>query len=81
MAERGATLAVQVQMSRGCGHGRKTLELVREVLDELAPGARAEVVVVDTIDDAERLDFRGSPTVLVAGADIEPGARGGVGLG
>ncbi len=72
---------VQVQMSPGCGHGQKTVELVRDVLHELAPDARIETVTVATIDDAERLGFRGSPTVLVDGADIEPGPSGGVGLG
>ena len=33
------------------------------------------------MEDAERLGFRGSPTVLVDGADIEPVPPGGVGLG
>ncbi len=74
-------LTVQVQMSPGCGHGRKTLELVRAVLDELAPGTVIQTVAVATMDDAVRLGFRGSPTVLVDGADIEPGPPGGVGLG
>jgi hypothetical protein len=74
-------LTVQVQMSPGCDHGQKTVELVRRVLDELAPDARVETVVVATVGDAQRLGFRGSPTVLVDGADIEPGAPGGVGLG
>ncbi len=73
--------AVQVQMSPGCGHGQKTLDLVRRVLDELAPNAEIETVTVATMHDAERLGFRGSPTVLVDGADIEPGPPGGVGLG
>ncbi len=72
---------VQVQMSPGCGHGQKTVELVRRVLDELAPDAQIETVTVATMDDAERLGFRGSPTVLVDGTDIEPGPPGGVGLG
>lgn len=74
-------LSVQVQMSPGCGHGKKTLELVRKVLAELAPAARVETVVVGTMDEAARLGFRGSPTVLIDGADIEPGPPGGVGLG
>ncbi len=72
---------VQVLMSPGCGHGQKTLELVRRVLDELAPGARIEAITVATMADAERLGFRGSPTVLVDGTDIEPGPPGGAGLG
>ena len=74
-------ISVQVQMSPGCGHGQKTVELVRGVLDALALDARIETVTVATLEDAERLGFRGSPTVLVDGADIEPGPPGGVGLG
>ena len=75
------TLSVQVQMSPGCGHGQKTVELVRRVLDDLALDAEIETVTVATMDDAERLGFRGSPTVLIDGTDIEPGPPGGVGLG
>ncbi len=74
-------ITVQVQMSPGCGHGEQTVALVRDVLCRLAPSARVEIVEVRTADDAERLGFRGSPTVLVEGADIEPGRPAGVGLG
>lgn len=75
------TISVQVQMSPGCGHGRQTVALLRDVLAELAPDASVEVVDVGTIEDAERLGFRGSPTVLVDGADIDPSPPAGVGLG
>jgi hypothetical protein len=74
-------ISVQLQMSPGCGHGQKTVELVRGVLGQLAPGVRLEIVEVRTMEDAERLGFRGSPTVLIDGTDIEPGPHGGVGLG
>jgi hypothetical protein len=74
-------ISVQVQMSPGCGHGRKTVELVRDVLAELAPGAPVEILEVRTADEAERLGFRGSPTVLVDAADIDPGPPSGTGLG
>ena len=74
-------LTVQIQMSPGCSHGQKTVELVRRVLDEIAPDAGIETVTVATMADAERLGFRGSPTVLIDGTDIEPGPPGGVGLG
>jgi hypothetical protein len=74
-------IRVQVQMSPGCGHGEQTLELVREVLGELAPDARLETVTIATLGDAQRLGFRGSPSVLVDGADIERGPPGGVALG
>lgn len=75
-------IRVQVQLSPGCGHGEQTVALVRAVLGQLAPDARVEIVEVRTAEDAERLGFRGSPTVLVDGADIEPRPPvGGVGLG
>lgn len=74
-------ISVNIQMSPGCGHGQQTVALVREVLDVLAPDASVEIVHVRTIEDAERLGFRGSPTVLVDGVDIEPGPPAGVGLG
>jgi hypothetical protein len=74
-------VTVRVLMSPDCGHGRKTVALAREVLAELAPDARIETVTVANLDDAERLGFRGSPTVLVEGIDIEPDPPGGVGLG
>lgn len=76
------TISVEVRMSPGCGHGQETIELVRQVLDALAPDARVEIVTVATTEDAERLAFRGSPTVLVDGVDIEPpGGAGGIGFG
>ncbi len=74
-------ISVHVQMSPGCGHGQQTVALVRDVLGRLAPDARVEIVDVRTVGDAERLGFRGSPTVLVDGVDIEPRPPAGVGLG
>ena len=73
-------MRVQVQMSPGCGHGQKTVELVRRVIDDLSLDADIETVTVATMEEAERVGFRGSPTVLIDGTDIEPGLQGGVGL-
>jgi hypothetical protein len=74
-------IKVQVLMSPGCGHGQKTVELVRDVLRELRPGARLETVLVATTTEAQRLAFPGSPTVRIDGVDIDPGPPEGVGLG
>ena len=74
-------ITVQIQMSPGCGHGERTVALVRDVLARLDPGGRVEVVEVATAEAAARLGFRGSPTVLVAGADIDPSPPADVGLG
>jgi hypothetical protein len=74
-------VSVHVQMSPGCSHGEQTVALVRSVPARLAPDSRLDVVYVRTMEEAERLGFRGSPTVLVDGEDIEPGAPAGAGLG
>jgi hypothetical protein len=74
-------ISVQVQMSPGCGHGQQTLALVRDVLSRLAPDAAVEVIDVQSIEDAHRLGFHGSPTVVVDGEDVEPRPPAGVGLG
>lgn len=66
------TTTVQVLMSPGCSHGARTIELVADVLRAVAPGARLEAVVVQTAGEGRGGRFRGSPTVLVDGVDIEP---------
>jgi hypothetical protein len=73
--------AVQVLMSPGCGHGARTLELLREILPRLAPGATLVGVLVATTEEAERLGFPGSPTVRVNGQDVDPFPPQGIGLG
>jgi protein-disulfide isomerase len=40
-----------------------------------------EAIVVRTLDEAQILGFRGSPTVLVNGLDVEPDPPAGTGLG
>ena len=72
---------IEVLMSPGCGHGRQTVELVATVLADLGSDARIEVVTVETMEDAARLGFRGSPTVLVDGKDIDLAPPGDVALG
>ena len=74
-------IAVQVQLNPGCGHGERTIALVREVMATLAPGASLETVTILDAQEAERRGFRGSPTVLVNGQDVEPGPLPGVGVG
>jgi hypothetical protein len=53
----------------GCPNWQETDRRLREAL--ALAGADAEVVLVEvsTPDDADRLRFRGSPTVLVDGTD------------
>ncbi len=68
-------------MSPACGYGEATLDLVRDVLQELNSDAQLDVVTVATTAQAEIFAFPGSPTVRVEGVDIDPRSPGGVGLG
>jgi hypothetical protein len=51
-----------------------------EVLTEDAFETPIQMVVVSSQEDAELLQMRGSPTIRIDGADIEPGWDGPIGL-
>lgn len=68
-------------MVPGCAHALRTAELVAEIVRGHSLDAEMETISVDSLEDATRLAFPGSPTVRVDGVDIEPQAPAGVGLG
>ncbi len=74
-------MKIQVLMSPGCGHGLRAAELVAEIVRTHSLDAEVETVLVESLGDAARLAFPGSPTVRVDGVDIEPQPPVGVGLG
>jgi hypothetical protein len=51
-----------------------------EVLTEDAFETPIQMVAVGSVEDAELLDMRGTPTIRIDGADIDPGTAGEVGL-
>ena len=51
-----------------------------EVLTEDAFETPIQMVAVASVDDAELLEMRGSPTIRIDGADIDPGWDGPLGL-
>jgi hypothetical protein len=54
---------------RGCPNWHLTDARLREALPLAGVNADVELVEVTTCEDAERLRFRGSPTVLLDGRD------------
>jgi hypothetical protein len=55
-----------------CPSHEEALQLLRDVLEDVGrAGEPIEVVEVTTDEDASRLGFRGSPTILVDGKDID----------
>lgn len=64
-------MRIQVLYFEGCPNHQAAVDLVRS----LAPQATIEPVEIKTQEDAVRMRFLGSPTILVNGIDVEPEAR------
>jgi hypothetical protein len=61
---------VTLQYFDGCPNWQHTEGLLREALRDLGRAeARVYLRRVDSPEDAERLGFHGSPTILIDGAD------------
>ncbi len=64
----------------GCPNWQETDQRLRQALVEVGWDLTPTYVQVSTAEDAERLSFRGSPTVLVNGTDPFADASAPVGL-
>ncbi len=58
--------------SEECPSHEEALERLRQVMQEEAIQAEIEVVKVETAEQAQKLAYIGSPTILVNGRDIDP---------
>ena len=63
-----------------CPNWQETYSRLREALTVIGTDVDVVLVEVTTEEDAQRLRFRGSPTVLVDGTDPFPAEDGPVGL-
>jgi hypothetical protein len=68
-------LIIEVLYFDGCPYHGSTVDAVREAAAHLGADVELREVEVRDDEDARRLRFLGSPTVLVDGVDIEPEAR------
>jgi hypothetical protein len=66
--------------SPDCPSHDEALRRLRKVLDDEAVSTEIEVRDVKTQEEAVSLRFRGSPTILVNGQDIDPSATEQFGL-
>ena len=73
---------VAIRYFGGCPHWRTAYQRVYEALGEDGyEDIRVDLELVETLEDAERFQFIGSPTILVDGEDPFAGdAAGGYGL-
>jgi hypothetical protein len=63
-----------------CPSHERALELLHEVIQAEGVAADIQIRQVETEEDAERLRFPGSPTIRVAGVDIDQNPNLPVGL-
>jgi hypothetical protein len=68
-------MRIRVLDFKGCPNHEPTLRLLRQVVDEIGVEAELEIIEVRDNEHARELRFLGSPTVLIDGDDIEPGAQ------
>lgn len=62
-------MEIEIRYFDGCPNWRQTQELVAKVVSHLGIDAEVSLVPVESPEQAERLEFRGSPTVMVDGVD------------
>ena len=67
-------MRVELLYFDGCPSYERLLPRLRELVARVDAQAEIELRRVESIEDAERERFLGSPTVRVDGTDVDPGA-------
>lgn len=70
-----APVHVEILSFGGCPNRELAVELVQRLVRETGSNARIDVIDVTDEETARKRRFLGSPTILVAGHDVEPGAE------
>ena len=79
--EKGGTVQIKILYSEGCANTSPTVELVKNVAQDLNIPVNIKTVMVGTQEQARQLRFIGSPTVQIEGFDIETSARDSIAFG
>jgi hypothetical protein len=62
---------VEIQYFEGCPNSDVMIENVKEAIKQINTQIEFETILLDTPEKAEKYKFRGSPTVLINGIDLE----------
>ena len=62
-------MEIEVRFFDGCPNWKATSTLLRSIIDDLGLEATILTRQVETPEEAEALDFHGSPTVVIDGED------------
>ena len=72
-------MAIALLHSDGCPGWKVANERLRAIAAD-RPDITVRHHQIDTVEEADRVGFRGSPSILVDGVDVFAGAGAGVGL-
>ncbi len=64
-------IKIEIQHFRGCPNSPEMIHRVKEAIKGIEEKIEYNEVLVESNELAEKLRFRGSPTVLINGEDIE----------
>jgi len=62
---------IEVQHFEGCPNSKEMITRVKTAITEFGNNIEYKEILVETPEEAERVKFRGSPTVLINGIDLE----------
>ncbi len=64
-------IKIEVQYFNGCPNSEAVLKMVKEFVEKSELKIEFKEILVETQEDAEKYKFRGSPTILINGKDVE----------
>jgi hypothetical protein len=67
-------MRVELLYLDGCPHYESLLPRLRDLVAEQHPNVEIELRRIESVPDAEREGFLGSPTIRIDGGDIDPAA-------
>lgn len=74
-------IQVRVLHTEGCPNASPTIDLMEQIGAEIGVTVAVERVLVSTPEEAIKVRCLGSPTVQIAGNDIDPEARASISFG
>jgi len=65
------SVKIEIQYFTGCPNSQKMVERVKNAVEQISFDINYKETLVETPEEADRLKFRGSPTLLIEGKDFE----------
>lgn len=64
-------ISLQIQHFHGCPNSAEMINRVKEAINGIEDKIEYQEILIETNELAEKVKFRGSPTVLINGEDFE----------